>query len=87
MRSSAPLNRRSENVVVKAVVIAELKFGDVQRHVLAAHLVERTDDTALEDRPKALNRLGMNGTNHVLPLRMVTVAWGYFSPRYLHPTH
>jgi hypothetical protein len=29
---SAPLNRSTENVIAKAVIIAELKFSDVQRH-------------------------------------------------------
>jgi hypothetical protein len=43
---SAPLNRHSENVVVKAVVIAELKFSDIQRQVLADDLVERIAVTA-----------------------------------------
>jgi hypothetical protein len=51
---SASLNRRSENVIIEAVVISELKFRDVQRHVFGAHLVERAHHAALEDRPKAL---------------------------------
>lgn len=43
----APFNRR-ENIRVEAVVISELKFSDVQRHVLGTDLVERTDDPPLE---------------------------------------
>jgi hypothetical protein len=54
----APLNRRAQNVIIEAVIIAELKFSNIERHILAADLVERADDTALEDAPKALNRLG-----------------------------
>jgi hypothetical protein len=69
--TSNSLNRGSENVRVEAVIIAELKLRDVQRHVLLADLVERADDTALEDRPETLNRLGMNGTDNVLMLGVV----------------
>jgi hypothetical protein len=57
---STSLNRRAENIVVETVVIAKLKFRDVQRHILAADLVERADDTALEDAPEAFNRLSVN---------------------------
>src|SRR5258708_15489101 len=55
----------------KTVVVAELKFGDVQRHVFGADLVERGDDTELEDAPKTFNRLSMDGTDNVLVLGMV----------------
>jgi hypothetical protein len=68
---STSLNRRAENVVIEAVVVAELKFGDIQRHVLFADFVERADDTALEDAPEALNRLGVDRADNVLMLRMV----------------
>jgi hypothetical protein len=44
-----PLNRRAENVIVEAVVISELKFSDIQRHIFCTDHVERADDTALED--------------------------------------
>jgi hypothetical protein len=52
-RASTSRNRRSENVVIEAVVVAELKFGDVERHIFGADLVERADDAALEDAPEA----------------------------------
>jgi hypothetical protein len=71
---SAGCYRGSENVVIKAVVVSELKFRDVQRHVLAADLVERADDAALEDAPKALNRLSVNRADNVLMLGMVNGA-------------
>src|SRR5579863_2949757 len=67
----ASLNRHSEDIVVKTVVITELKFCDVKRQILGANLVERADDTALENAPKAFNRLGVNGTDNVLTLGMV----------------
>jgi hypothetical protein len=68
---STTLNRRPENVVVKAIVIPKLELCDVKWHVFGAYLVERADDAALEDAPKTFNRLGVNGTNHVLPSRVV----------------
>lgn len=65
MKSNA-LNCRSKNVGVKAVIVAELKFRDVQRHVLGADLVERADNASLEDAPKALNRLSVNRADNIL---------------------
>ena len=63
--------RRSEHVGVEAIVIPELKFRDVDRHIFGAHLVERADYAALEDRPEALNRVGMNSADHVLLAMMI----------------
>jgi hypothetical protein len=71
---SAFLNRRSENVVIKAVIIAELELGDIEGKVLFADIVEGAYDAALEDRPKALNRLNVNRTNDVLMFGMVNGA-------------
>ena len=68
---SCALDSRSENVCVKAVIVAELKFGDVQRHVLGADPMERSDDTAFEDAPKAFNGLSVNSTDDVLTFGMV----------------
>ena len=42
-------NRRPENIRVAPIVIAELEFGNIERHIFAAYLVERTDDTAFDD--------------------------------------
>jgi hypothetical protein len=56
---SCAFNRRSENIVIEAVIISKLKFCDVQWHILGTHLLKRADDTALEDAPKDLNRLGV----------------------------
>ena len=53
----ASLNRRSEDVRVLPIVIAELELGNIQRHIFAAHFMERADDAALEDRPEAFNGL------------------------------
>lgn len=37
---SAFLNRRSKNVVIKAVIVAELELGDIEVKVLFADIVE-----------------------------------------------
>lgn len=57
--ASAPCYGFAEDVGVVAIVVAELELRDVQRHVFRAHLVERADDAALEDRPEAFNRVGV----------------------------
>jgi hypothetical protein len=41
---------RSENVRVSPIVISELELGNIERHIFAAHFVERADHSALEDR-------------------------------------
>ena len=50
-----PLNCFSENVSVKAVIVPELRFRDIQRQILLADLVEAASDAALEQAPEALN--------------------------------
>lgn len=69
--ASCALNRHSENVVVKAVIIAELKFSDIEVKVLFADIMEGADDAPLEDAPEALNRDGVNRANHILPMGMI----------------
>ncbi len=61
-----PLDRRSENVRIHTVIIAELKFRDIERHIFGAHLVERADHAAFEDRPESFNRVGMDRADHIL---------------------
>jgi hypothetical protein len=63
---SASLNRRSENVVVRAIIVPELELRNVKMQVFLAHVVESADDAALEDAPEAFNRVGVNGTHSVL---------------------
>jgi hypothetical protein len=38
--------RRAENITVFTIIVAELKLGNIQRHVFCADLVERADHTA-----------------------------------------
>jgi hypothetical protein len=63
---SAACYRTPENIGIVAVIVSELKFSDVQRHIFFADLMERADNAAFEDRPKTLNRVGMHRANNVL---------------------
>jgi hypothetical protein len=61
----ASRNRRSEDVRILAIVVSELKLRNVERHVFAADPVERADNATLEDRPEALNRVGVNCADNI----------------------
>jgi hypothetical protein len=63
---SKSVDRRSENVRVLPVVIAELEFGDIERHIFPAHFVKCADHAALEDRPEAFDGLRVDRANDVL---------------------
>jgi hypothetical protein len=56
--ASALCYRRAEDIHVLPVVVAELKFSNVQRHIFGADFVERAGHCPFEDRPKSLNRVG-----------------------------
>jgi hypothetical protein len=62
---SALRYRRSKDIRILPIVIAELKFRNVQQHVFTADLVECADHTALEDRPEALNRVRVNRADNI----------------------
>ena len=68
---SASADRRSENVRIFAVIIAELELRNIQRKILFADVMEGADHAALEDRPEAFNRIGVNRANNVIAARMV----------------
>jgi hypothetical protein len=67
----ASLNRRSENIVVQAIIVPELELCNVKMQVFLADVVECADDAALEDAPEAFNRVSVHCTDNVLPLRVV----------------
>ena len=46
----ASFNCRSENVVIKEVMIAELELGDIEVEVLFANVMEGTDDATCQVR-------------------------------------
>jgi hypothetical protein len=68
---SASLDCRSEDVRVSPVVISELELGNIERHIFAAHFVERADNATLEDRPEALNGLRVDCADDILASRIL----------------
>ena len=77
---SASLDRRSEDVRIHAVIIAELEFGNIQRHVFGAHLMERADHAAFEDRPEAFDGLSVYHTDNILAFGVIDDAmWIFFN--------
>lgn len=76
--ASAPCYSRSKHVGVEAVIIPELKLGDVERQILGADFVERAHDAALNQRPEAVDCLGVDGTEHVLAERVFDRKVGIF---------
>ena len=67
----ATRDSHSKNIGVVAVVVPELKFGDVERKIFLADFVIAANDATLEDRPEAFNRIGMNRADHVLAFVMI----------------
>src|ERR1700683_678012 len=74
VQNLASAYRRAEDVRVTPIVIPELKFRDVQRHIFGANLVECADNAALKDRPEALNRVRVNRADNVLMFLVVNGA-------------
>jgi hypothetical protein len=70
-RVSAACYRGPRNIDVLPIVIAELKFRDVQRQIFAADLVMGADNVTLKNAPEAFNRVGMDSTNYVFALRVL----------------
>src|SRR5664279_6226114 len=67
----ASTNSRSANVCVLVVIIAKLELGNIERHVVPAHFVERADHSALEDGPEAFDGLSMDFADNILSLGML----------------
>jgi len=79
---SASRYSSTKNVRVITVVVPELKFCNVQRHVLAADFVERADNTALHQRPETLNRVGVNRTDNIFLVLVLDVGVGKFAAEF-----
>jgi hypothetical protein len=62
--SCACAYRGYENIVIEAIIIPELELRNVKMQILFADIVEGADDSTFDERPKALNRIGVNGTNN-----------------------
>jgi hypothetical protein len=60
----ATIDRRAENVIVKAIVIPKLELCNVKWQVFGANLVERAHDAALENAPEAFNGLGVDSADN-----------------------
>jgi hypothetical protein len=70
LRASAlsPRYRLAENIGFTAVVVTELKLGQVQREVLLADMMKAAHNTALEEAPKRFQIVGVNFATNVLAL-------------------
>jgi hypothetical protein len=64
--ASATRYSGTKYVYVLPVVVPELKFGNVQRHIFGADFVEGADHAALHQRPKTFNRIRVDRTDNVL---------------------
>jgi hypothetical protein len=74
----ASLDGRPKDIAVLSIVVTELEFRDIERHIFGAHLMKCADDAMLENGPEALNRIGVNCGDHVLTCRMVDDAMREF---------
>jgi hypothetical protein len=64
-------NGLSENIRIFPVVVPELKFGNVERQILFADLVECSDHPTLNQRPEPFNRIRVNSADDIFATRMV----------------
>jgi hypothetical protein len=72
--ASASSYRCSENVRVLAIVVAELKFGKVQRKILLADVMEVSHDSALQQRPERFDIVRMNSPRTYSPSECLTTS-------------
>ncbi len=64
-------DRRSEDVGIMPIVIPELKLRNIERQILFADFVECPDTSALNQRPKALDRIGVDRADNIFALGVV----------------
>lgn len=74
----ASADRRAEYVRVVPLIVSELKLGNVQRHVFSTDFVEGADYATFEDRPEALNRIGVNCADDVFATMVIDGATRIF---------
>src|SRR5579862_1508490 len=65
------LDRFGEDTRVAPVIVSELEFRNIQRQVLAADFVIGADHAALYEGPEALNGVGVDRAEDVLPSAVV----------------
>lgn len=67
-------NGLAEDVSIVAIVVSELKLGDIQRQIFGADFMKRANNAALEDRPEAFDRVGVDRAHDVLALAVINNA-------------
>ena len=60
-----------ENIRVVTIIMPERKLRKIKREIILADVVKRTHNSALEERPKRIEVLGMNFSAHILAFSMV----------------
>lgn len=63
--ASATCYSRGEDIRIFPVVVSKLKFGNVERQILAADFVEAAHDAAFDQRPETINRLRVDRADNV----------------------
>ena len=53
------------------MIVPERKFVQIQRQIILAHLVVTAHNSALEQAPKAFNRVRMSRANNVLMMAVI----------------
>lgn len=66
--SSASCQDGLEDVGILPVIVAELKFGQVQRQILLADIVIRAHNTTFQKRPERFDVLSVNLATNILAL-------------------
>lgn len=79
----ASLDCCAEDVRVLPVVVPETELGNIERHVLAADLMETANDPALDERPKAIDGLGMGCAVDILACGVIDNRMGKFGAKML----
>jgi hypothetical protein len=64
-------NGSLENIGVLSIVVPKLKFSNVQMQIFPTNFVVSPNNAALEDRPEAFNRVGVDCANDVLSNGMI----------------
>jgi len=55
-----------KNTRIFSIIVSKLELCDVQMQIFLADLMERPDNAALQDRPEALDCIGMNRADNML---------------------
>jgi hypothetical protein len=56
---------------LRRLFVAEFELGDVQRQIFSADFVETAHNAALDERPKAFERLRGDRADHILAARAI----------------